>query len=479
MACAAHPTWSIVDAARRLVLLSGALLLAACVHYEPKPLDAGVSAKQFASRTLDDPALREQIQTILVDSPSPWPLASWNRAQLLAAALSLNPKLAIARDEVQSSLAHEITAGEMPNPDLTLQSEYAKHDPHPWLYGLGLDVLLRTPERKRLDIDQARLDVSNARWDLMNEAWSIRHALLAALSDRESALRRSVLLDQLAAAQNALYDIEQRRIAAGEDAPDALLVSGQARIEIEQQQVQARTDLATANAALASALGVPSSAISDLRIDWPEWGDPPAGDSRTLSDLREQALLSRSDLAAAIGAYAIAENKLHQAILQQYPQFHFLPGYYWDHGISKYPFDVSFGLPFNRNRGEIAEATAQRDVEGKRMVAMQAGIFSELDTAEHGEQIARDGVEAALRGLDATRQQQRQAELGQRLGSTGASESTAARILALRSELETLQMRTQLQNARNAFEDALHTPLSGPELALSKPLPVAIAGTKP
>jgi outer membrane protein TolC len=77
------------------------------------------------------------------------------------------------------------------------------------------------------------------------------------------------------------------------------------------------------------------------------------------------------------------------------------------------------------------------------------------------------------------RQQQRQAELGQRLGSTSANESTAAQILALRSELETLQMRTQLQNARNALEDALHAPLSGPELALSKPLPVAIAGTKP
>lgn len=479
MACAVYPTWSIVDAATRSVLLLGALLLAACAHYAPKPLDVGVSAKQFASRTLDDPALHEQIQTLLVDSSLQWPLASWNRAQLLAAALALNPKLAITRDQVQSSLAHEITAGEMPNPDLTLQSEYARHDPHPWLYGLGLDVLFRTPQRKRLDIEQAHLDVSNARWDLMNEAWSIRHALLAALSDRESALRRSALLDRLAAAQNALYDIERRRIAAGEDAPDALLASGQARIEIEQQQVQARTDLAAANAALASALGVPSSAISDLRVDWPEWGDPPAGDTRTLFDLREQALLSRSDVGAAIDAYAKAENKLHLAILQQYPQFHFLPGYYWDHGISKYPFDVSFGLPFNRSRGEIAEATAERDVEGKRMIAMQAEIFGELDTAERSEQIARDGVEAASRGLDAMRQQQRQAELGQRLGSTGANESTAAQILALRSELETLQMRTQLQNSRNALEDALHAPLSGPELALSKPLPVAIAGTKP
>ena len=47
-------------------------------------------------------------------------------------------------------------------------------------------------------------------------------------------------------------------------------------------------------------------------------------------------------------------------------------------------------------------------------------------------------------------------------------EQLAAQIVALRAELEVLQMRAQLQSARNTLEDVLHAPLSGPELGLKK-----------
>ena len=51
------------------------------------------------------------------------------------------------------------------------------------------------------------------------------------------------------------------------------------------------------------------------------------------------------------------------------------PGYYWDHGIAKFPLDVGFTLPVNRNKGEIAEARAARELAGKRMLALQADIW--------------------------------------------------------------------------------------------------------
>ncbi len=47
----------------------------------------------------------------------------------------------------------------------------------------------------------------------------------------------------------------------------------------------------------------------------------------------------------------------------------------------------------------------------------------------------------------------------------------------MRAELDVLQMRSQLQNSRNNLEDALHTPLSGPELALSKSMSSMASGT--
>ena len=34
------------------------------------------------------------------------------------------------------------------------------------------------------------------------------------------------------------------------------------------------------------------------------------------------------------------------------PQLTLGPGYYWDHGISKFPLDVGLSLPLNGNKGQ-------------------------------------------------------------------------------------------------------------------------------
>ena len=451
------------------------MLLAACASYQPAPLNPEQSAVQFSARRLDAAALEQQVSRLLPQAAAAWPPAAWNRAQLLAVAMVWNPQLAVARAQVGGALAHEITSHEVPNPQLTLQSEYARREPHPWLYGLGVDLLLLQPERRRLDAETARLETSSARWELMDQAWAVRSALLTALSQRESATRRLAVLDRLAHSQDRLLDVERRRVAAGEDAADELLVAGQARIEVQKSQAQAQGELAATNAALAAALGVAPAALDGVRIDWPDWGKPPAVDGSALEQAREQALRARSDLGAALDAYAVAENRLHQAVLSQYPQFHFSPGYYWDHGIAKFPLDVGFELPlFNRKQGAIAEARAARDLAGRRMLATQAGIIGAIDAAQRGERVARDSVAAAQRSLASARAQRRNSAVNLRLGAIGTTDDLAAEILALRSEFETLQARAQWQAARNGLEDALHAPLSGPELQLSRSLPAAV-----
>jgi outer membrane protein TolC len=391
----------------------------------------------------------------------------WDRAGLLSLALKQNPELAVAHAEIQAAMAHEITAAELPNPDLTLQSEYARHDPHPWLYGISLNWLLRSGERRRLDTEIARLDTSNARLQLMDHAWSVRRALAAALSDWESARQRASLLERLAAAQDRLIELEQRRIKAGEDAPSELILIQQARIQIEQQVAELRTAANASQAAIARALGVPSQALDGLRFEWLDWGEPPAVEDAKRQQLREQALLSRADLGVAIGEYAAAEAKLRLAIAHQYPQFTLSPGYYWDHGIAKFPFDVGFTLPLNGNRGEIAEARAGRELAGQRLLALQADIYGEIEAAEREERIARQSADAAQRRLASVQRQVQQADLALRLGAADAQEQLGAQILAAQAELEVLQTRAQLQVSRNNLEDVLRAPLSGPELALA------------
>ncbi len=432
---------------------------AGCVHYHAVPLEPAQSADEFAARRLTGVGPRDL-----------------DRAQLLSVALTQNPQLALARAQVQAALAHEITEAAAPNPDLILQSEYARHDVHPWLYGVSLNWLLRSSERRRLDVEIAQFDTASARLQLMDQAWTVRSALAAALSDWESGRRGLSLLARLAAAQDRLLALESQRVKVGEDAPSALVTAQHARIQIEQQEAELREAVNSAQAAAARALGLPPQALDGATLRWPDWGEPPPVNEDARRETREQALLSRADLAQAMAEYAAAEAKLQRSIARQYPQFVLSPGYYWDHGIAKFPFDVGFTLPFNRNQGEIAEARAGRELAAQRMLALQADIYGQIVAAERAENIARASADAAQRQLEAARRQQRTADLGLRLGAADVQEQLAAEILVTRAELEVVEMSAQLQNSRNALEDALHAPLSGPELSLAKSMPSIVTG---
>ena len=451
------------------------LILAGCIQYRAAPLKPERSADEFAARRLSEVRLRDELLRLIPEAAT-WPPREWDRAELLAVALTQNSQLAVARAQVNAALSHEITAAQAPNPDLILQSEYARHDVHPWLYGVGLNWLLRAPERRRLETEIARLDTSNARLQLMDQAWAVRSALAAALSDWESGRRRLNLLDRLAVAEDRRLALERQRVAAGEDAPSELLVSEQARIQIEQEEAGLREAADAAQVAAAKALGLPPQALDGVTFAWPDWGEPPAVDEESRRAARERALLSRADLGQAMVAYAAAEAQLKLSVARQYPEFELSPGYYWDHGIAKFPFDVGFTLPFNRNKGEIAEARAGRDLAGQRILALQADIYGEIAAAERAEHIARASAEAAERQLDAARRQKQAADLGLRVGEADLLNQVSAEILAVRAELEVVEMRARLQNSRNALEDVLHAPLSGPELALGQTIESLVSG---
>src|SRR5258707_3697223 len=420
---------------RLCAVISLAGTFAGCVQYHAAPLEPQDSADEFAARRLTEVRLRAEILRLMPQTAAAWPPLEWDRAELLAVALTQNPQLAVARAEVQAAQSHEITAAEAPNPDLTLQSEYARHDSHPWLYGVSLNWLLRSCERRRLDSDFARLDTGNARLQLMDEAWAVRSALAAALSDWEGGRGRLALIARLAAAQDRLLVIENQRVQAGEDAPSELLASQQARIQIERQEGELREAMQADQAAAAKALGLPPQALDDVTFVWPDWGEPPPVEEDTRRATREQARLSRADLGQAIVEYAAAEAKLQLSVARQYPQLILSPGYYWDHGIAKFPFDVGFTLPLNRNKGEIAEAHAGRELAGQRMLALQADIYGAIVAAERAEHIARAGADAAERQLQAGRRQKQTADLSVALVAADAEDQVVAEILAMRAEL--------------------------------------------
>jgi outer membrane protein TolC len=459
--------WITADCWVQAGVASVLLVLTGCVDYQAAPLQPRNSADQFAARRMDDERFRQELSRVLPQSVESWPLQQWDRGELLAVALLQNPQIPVAQAEVDAALARQITAAQAPNPDLTLRSEYSRQEMHPWLYGMSVNWLLRSSRRLRLEEEAARLDTSNLRLRVMDRTWEVRRALGVALSDWEGARRRLVLLERLATAQDKLLSVEQKRVDAGEDSPGELVTAQQARIEIEQQLAQIRAQLESAEVAAAGALGLPAQALDGVTFVWPDWGAPPPVSQEQVLAARERALLSRADLGIAIGEYAIAETRLKLAVARQYPQLTLGPGYYWDHGIAKFPFDIGFTLPVNLNKAEISEARAGRELAGKRMLALQADIYGEIAAAERAESSARASIVAAERQLDAARGQAARVDLGLRLGASDRQEQVGAEVLTLRAELEVVEIRSRLQAARNNLEDALREPLSGPELGLA------------
>jgi outer membrane protein TolC len=453
--------------------LAATLTFCACAHYEPLPLAPAATARHFAARRLGDEAVREAVARAFrpdarCDSAA-WPPPVWDRATLLCVALALNPQLSVATAEWVAARAHETTAAEVPNPGLVLESEYAIHDQHPWLYGLSIDWLLRSSGRRRDQIELARRETRVARLVLMDQIWAARSALTAALSDWELARRRERLLEELGGAQDRRLAGLRRRAEAGEDSLPELTTPETERIDTDAQLADAHAQAARARAALALALGLPTEALAGIDVRWEDWGAPPAVDPRDLGERRELALLSRADLGAAIGVYAVAEQKLRLAVARQYPEFSLGPGYYWDHGIAKWPFDVGFTVPINGNQGEIAEARAARELAARRMLALQTEIDIQIAAADNAEDVAREAVRAAEQRVAAERRRVAVAARSVALGAAGHSVQIEAEVVAARAELERLDAEARLQAARNALEQALHAPLSGPETTLSLP----------
>src|SRR5690242_13417957 len=96
--------------------------LAGCADYSPKPVAPEKSLRALEARRLDDSAVLERLSRQNIVAPDR--AAAWGRAQLLVAALNLNPRVAEARAVLAQSVAAQKTARELQNPTLSLSSEY-------------------------------------------------------------------------------------------------------------------------------------------------------------------------------------------------------------------------------------------------------------------------------------------------------------------------------------------------------------------
>jgi outer membrane protein TolC len=447
--------------------LSLAVLGVGCAHYTARPLEPAKSLQSLEARRLDDPAVLEHLRAANIAQPEG--AKGWGRAQLLVAALNLNPNVAEARALLAQSLAAGKTARELQNPTLSLSSEYdlTRAAESPWLWGLATSVLTDTFVSRGRRIDLAAATARGASIDFEEALWNVRRDLRSALLALQIDTRRVTLLEADVASREQLLRLADARVQAGESARSE---SMQSQLELSRARAaldDAHTTLANKRSRLAGILGVPPAALAGLDLQFEELDAPPAIETGRFRSLREQALLSRSDLAKAIAEYDTRELELKQQMGAQYLQFSVGPGYTYDHGIRKLTLGASMALPiFNQNQGPIAEALAAREAAGRHAEAVQAAVFAEIDSA-------RQAYDAALSALTRAREQRQTSEsLAQstrralELDATDRPSVLAAESGANSDRLVELDALDRAQQALGELEDALRTPLAGPEREL-------------
>ena len=457
---------------RHIALFVGlATALAGCVSFQSRPLNAEKRAADFESRTLADAGLKKFMGTNTVTG-------TWNLEALTLAAFYFHPDLAAARAKWATATAGMITAGQRPNPTVSVSPAYNTTTaiPSPWIVTASLDVPIETAGKRRYRILQARHLTEAARHGIASTAWAVRTRLRLALLEVWAAQESATLLEQQFAAQEEITRMLDSQHAAG---VATLAEAMRERIALEQTRLallDARQRRTLARVQLAGALGLSVRALDGVTLSFVEFAKPPA--ELPAAEARQRALLSRADVLAALAEYGAGEAALRLEIAKQYPDVHLNPGYEFDQGDHKWGVGLSLELPLlNQNRGPIAEAEAHRQELAAQFNALQARVLGEIETAQAGCKTARQKLAAVATMLEQLDRQERLVRDQLAAGEVSRQAVAAARLERTTAALAVLDARLKAQQALGQLEGALQSPLELPA-ALFAPKPVRSAKTK-
>ena len=438
-------------------------LLGGCAHYQPRPIEPASVVMRLDARTLADPGLAHAAEPAHLAAA--WPPEVWDLQTLTVTALSYHPDLELARASWDLARAGLITAGERPNPTVAAGPGYNSSTPAhtitPWILNLNLDFTIETAGKRGHRIGEAQGISDAARFTIAATAWQVRARVRQSLLDLFSATEMAAVLDRQRAIQETNVALLQRQLTAGAistfEMTQARLILDTIRLSLVDAQRQQQD----ARARLATAIGVPLSALDGIRLGFDQFSTISADIPATAAT--REALLNRADVLSALAAYDASQSALQLQIARQYPDVHLGPGYQMDQSSNKWTMLVPVALPiFSRNRGPIAEAEARRTVAASQVTAVQAAAVGAIDRALAAYRTARDKVSVADQLLDGVRS----------LEATGRAQLAAGDISQLdlgliqselaSRELARLEALVQLQQAEGDIEDAMQRPIDLP-----------------
>jgi outer membrane protein, heavy metal efflux system len=445
-----------------------ALAVGGCIRYEAKPLDVEGRFESWRKRAaLMNPDIAKIGDGVMavgedrgpVDVNKPWDLERLGRV-----AVRCHPNMMAAAAHIWTVEAGQITAGEMPNPSVSISPTYVTNagQETPWVVGWSFDIPIETAGKRGLRLQVARGQTEVALMEYAQASWEARSRVREALADYLLTQEETDLDKQIVDSRQRYVGVLEARLKGGEASQPEVNTARIDLLAARGEMLAAEGRLEEARAKLAASLGMPTAGLEGVKLVWPDVEVCPALTEEQKKDWQAAGLLNRLDLRGALKEYATAEAELELEIAKQYPDVHIGPGYEFDQGLHKWTIGLSVDLPIlNQNQGAIAEAYAKRTEQGVKVLGLQIQALGELEGAEarysaalkEGEDAAAQ-VEAAQKLLDAANKALTAGE-EDRLTVTGLEVQVN---VAKRQRLETMR---RAREAAGAIEDAIQRPLKG------------------
>ena len=416
------------------------LPLAACAHYEPRPLLADpLTAPSLEAPRNDiisrDAAtiVRPYLKPVVLDLSAP---LDPNAIAILA--VIANPDLKAQRARAGVSDAQAFAAGLLPDPSFSFGVDHILSGPDPLDNIAGaLGFSLNALRTKKVQRAQAVAEARQVRLDLAWAEWQTAcNARLQAV--RVLALERALANTATSAdAGEALLGRYQKAAGRGDISPDQLQSSRIAALDARSNFRSAQINLAAARAELHRLLGLPPDYT--LRL-------APAAVPAAVPDanrLVALALAGRGDLEALRAGYDAREAAVRRAILDQFPSLDLTISGARDTGGNKlFGPSIGFTLPlWNRNRGGIAVAEATREALHQEYEARLfqtradiAAMVSGLAIARHQYETLRAGMPAIEAFAMASRRAARRGDLALATADVAEQSLRDRQLLLLQSE---------------------------------------------
>ncbi len=432
----------------RLCIIACIASLAACASYHAKPLGT-------------QPTLLRNVPHLVasVGPVSPPGLAAHpfdpddglDMTEVAMLAVANNADLKAARDERGIARAQLLSAGILPDPQLSAGLDHPTSGPgYVNAFNLGLGYDLSALLTRRAGVNAARENSRSIDLTVLWQEWQVaqqaRLLFVDSMQQQKELRERQALRD--------LMETEYRRVQGALAAGDLTIDAASAELTALQDASTGLHDLKRRMTATRHDLHALLGLSPEARLDLTGTPDLPETDQGRVDADLAQLTRRRPDLLALQAGYASQEERFRKAVLAQFPALTIgLTRSRDTSGVYTTGVGITLSLPFfDRNRGAIAVAKATRERLYDEYQARLNSAYSQVkDLLEQARLVNGQygAVRNALPGMERTAEQAKAALDAGDLDITAYTGLEAAllskRIEAITLEQTLLEQRVALQ----------------------------------